>query len=95
VPAYFSGLLPAVQGEFPVARSSDEEHRLYYRFSDHLFEASSEASPRAADSTCDRRAKLGQGHVLHATVLDSRIGPGMPTSAIEHVERVPQTDRTV
>jgi predicted glutamine amidotransferase len=61
------------QTEFLAVRSSDKEHQLYYRLSDHLFEASTEVPPGSADSTCDRWIELGQERVLHATALDGRI----------------------
>jgi predicted glutamine amidotransferase len=61
------------QTEFLAVRSSDEEHQLFYRSSDHLFEASTEVPPGSADSTCDRWIELGQEQVLHATALDGRI----------------------
>jgi predicted glutamine amidotransferase len=62
------------QTEFLAVRSSDEEHRLYYRFSDHLFEASTEVPPGSGESTCDRWVELGQSQVVHATALEGRIG---------------------
>jgi predicted glutamine amidotransferase len=61
------------QTEFLAVRSSDEEHQLYYRLSDRLFETSTEVPPGSADSTCDRWIELGQERVLHATALDGRI----------------------
>jgi predicted glutamine amidotransferase len=67
------------QTEFLAVRSSDEEHRLYYRLSDHLFEASTEVPPGSISSTCDRWIELGQEQVLHATALDGRIVLGLLT----------------
>jgi predicted glutamine amidotransferase len=61
------------QTEFLAVRSSDEEHQLFYRFSDHLFEASTEVPPGFGESACDGWTELGQGQVLHATALDGRI----------------------
>jgi predicted glutamine amidotransferase len=61
------------QGQFLAVRSSDEEHRLYYRFSDRFLEVSTEVPPWSTDSTCDRWIELGQSQVLHGTVLDGRI----------------------
>jgi predicted glutamine amidotransferase len=65
------------QTEFLAVRSSDEEHQVLYRSSDHLFEASTEAPPLSGESTCDRWIELGQGQVLHATALEGRIEPEM------------------
>jgi predicted glutamine amidotransferase len=67
------------QTEFLAVRSSDEEHQLFYRFSDHLFEASTEVPHGSTDSTCDGWIELGQERVLHATALDGRIGLEMLT----------------
>jgi predicted glutamine amidotransferase len=61
------------QTEFLAVRSSDEEHHLFYRFSDHLFEASTEVPPGFGESACDGWTELGQGQVLHATALDGRV----------------------
>jgi predicted glutamine amidotransferase len=61
------------QTEFLAVRSSDEEHQLFYRLSDHLFEASTEVPPGSAESTCDRWTELGQDQVVRATALDGRI----------------------
>lgn len=67
------------QTEFLAVRSSDEEHQLYYRFSDHLFEASTEVPSGTADSTYDGWMELGQEQVLCATALNGRIGLEMLT----------------
>jgi predicted glutamine amidotransferase len=67
------------QGEFLAVRSSDEEHQLYYRLSDRLFEVSTEVPPGSIDGTCGGWTELGQGQVLHATALDGRIGLEMLT----------------
>jgi predicted glutamine amidotransferase len=61
------------QTEFLAVRSSDEEHRLYYRLSDRLFETSTEVPLGSADSTCGGWTELEQGQVLHATALDGRV----------------------
>jgi predicted glutamine amidotransferase len=69
----------ACQTEFLAVRSSDEEHQLYYRLSDRLFEVSTEVPPGSGESTCDRWTKLGQEQVLHATALDGRTALEMLT----------------
>jgi predicted glutamine amidotransferase len=61
------------QSEFLAVRSSDKEHQLFYRLSDHLLEASTEVPPGSTDGTSDGWMELGQSQVLRSATLEGTI----------------------